>query len=123
MLPTAVTPALQEHLRRVQTIHEADLAKGRGRVALPYALARKYPNADREWGWQYVFPATGSYQDSQTGEWRRYYLHETTVQKAMKKALGLTGIPKLVHCHTFRHNADPRIMPTRVPWSRALARD
>lgn len=123
MLPTSVTPTLQEHLRRVKTIHEADLAKGRGRVALPYALARKYPNADREWGWPYVFPATGSYQDAQTGEWRRYHLHETTVQKAMKKALGLTGISKLVHCHTFRHNADSGIMPTWVPSSCALARE
>jgi integrase len=85
-------------------LHEADLGSGRGRVYLPFALSRKYPDANREWGWQYVFPATGHYQDSETGEWRRHHLHETCVQKALRKAVRLTLISKPVHCHTFRHS-------------------
>jgi len=71
MLPGSVVPTLQEHLRRVKAIHQQDLAQGRGWVALPSALARKYPNATRKWGWQYVFPATSHYRDAESGEWRR----------------------------------------------------
>lgn len=104
MLPGSSVSALQEHLRRVKAIHQQDLVQGRGRVALPFALARKYPNANREWSWQYVFPATSHYQDSENGEWRRHHLHETGVQKALRKAVQLTGITKPVHCHTFRHS-------------------
>ena len=104
MLPGSVVPALQEHLRRVKATHQHDLAQGRGRVALPFALARKYPNANQEWGWQYVFPATGHYQDAESGEWRRHHLHESGVQKAQRKAVRLTAITKPVHCHSFRHS-------------------
>lgn len=85
MLLTSVVSVLQEHLRRVKAIHQQDLAQRRGRVALPFALARKYPHANQEWGWQYVFPATGHYQDAENGEWRRHHLHETCVQKAVRK--------------------------------------
>ena len=112
MLPGSVVPALQEHLRRVKATHQHDLAQGRGRVALPFALARKYPNANQEWGWQYVFPATGHYQDAESGEWRRHHLHESGVQKALRKAVRLTAITKPVHCHSFRHYAEIRIMPS-----------
>lgn len=104
VLPVATKPALREHLQRVKLLHEADLARGRGGVCLPFALSRKYPNANREWGWQYVFPATGHYRDMETGEWRRHHLHETCVQRALKRAVRLTLISKPVHCHTFRHS-------------------
>lgn len=104
LLPAAVKPVLQEHLQRVKLLHEADLAKGHGGVYLPFALSRKYPNANREWGWQYVFPATGHYREMETGEWRRHHLHETCVQKALRKAVRLTSVSKPVHCHIFRHS-------------------
>lgn len=104
VLPAAIQPPLREHLKRVKILHEADLCRGRGRVYLPFALSRKYPDANQEWGWQYVFPAAGHYQDTETGEWRRHHLHETCVQKALRKAVRLTLISKPVHCHTFRHS-------------------
>ena len=84
--------------------HEADLAEGHGRVALPGALARKYPGASREWGWQWVFPATRRYRDPRDGRERRHHLHETAVQRAVKTALRAAGVDKPASCHTFRHS-------------------
>lgn len=81
MLPAALRVPLVEHLRRMKAQHEQDLASGRGAVALPGALAAKYPNAPREWGWQWVFPATRVYVDRATGEKRRHHLHESVVQR------------------------------------------
>ena len=86
MLPTALYEPLQEHRRLVRKQHEADLQAGRGRVPLPYALARKYPNADREWGWQWVFPATTHYLHRKTGIRHRHHLHESVIQKAVREA-------------------------------------
>ncbi|MBT5452054.1 MAG: tyrosine-type recombinase/integrase [Gemmatimonadetes bacterium] len=103
MLPASLKNGLQQ-LTQTKAIHEADLSKGCGRVALPYALARKYPNVNREWGWQYVFPATRQYRDRETGERRRHHLHESCVQKALRAAVGKTRVTKPVHCHTFRHS-------------------
>ena len=60
--------------------------------------------ANQEWGWQYVFPATGHYQEAESGEWRRHHLHESAVQKALRKAVQLSNITKPAHCHTFRHS-------------------
>lgn len=77
MLPTAVVPRLSVHLERVRTLHAADVAAGLGRVALPDAVARKYSQADREWGWQWVFPASTLSADPRTGERRRHHLHES----------------------------------------------
>lgn len=104
VLPVTVAPALREHLHRRCLQHQADLRVGRGATVLPYALARKYPSASREWGWQFVFAASGHYQDKESGEWRRHHLHETTVQKAVRRAATLCGMTKSVHCHTFRHS-------------------
>jgi len=75
MLPQAVIPPLQEHLRAVQAIHQQDLADGYGRVVLPYALARKYPNANREWAWQFVFPQEHRWVNAKTGEQGRHHVH------------------------------------------------
>ena len=104
MLPEAVVTPLQEHLRHVKTVHDKDLAQGYGSVYLPFALERKYPNANREWVWQYVFPASKLSQDPRTGAVRRHHLHESGLQKAVRKAAQRAGIDKRISCHTFRHS-------------------
>ena len=104
MLPEPVKPSLSEHLAHVKIIHENDLAKGCGKVYLPYALERKYPNADREWGWQYVFPGKSLSEDPRSGKIRRHHIHETALQKAVKKGVKRTGIVKKISPHVFRHS-------------------
>jgi len=99
-----VTAALRTHLAGVKRQHEADLRHGLGRVALPHALDRKYPNAGKEWGWQWVFPATSHYRDRMTGERRRHHLHESVLQRAFKEARLRAGIAKPASCHTLRHS-------------------
>jgi integron integrase len=103
-LPHAAIDELRRHLRAVRRQFEADVAEGAGSVALPGALARKYPSAPREWGWQWVFPATRRYADRQTGEERRHHFHETAVQRAMRTAVLRAGIAKRATCHTLRHS-------------------
>jgi integron integrase len=103
MLPSAIVSRLTAHLERVRTLHTADLAAGFGRVALPDALARKYPQADREWGWQWVFPASTISADPRTGERRRHHLHESVPQRAIREARRRIGIAKPVGPHTLRH--------------------
>ena len=104
MLPDVLIQPLREHLQHTKHIHEDDLAKGYGSVYLPFALERKYPNANREWIWQYVFPASKLSQDPRTGAVHRHHLHESGLQKAVRKAARLAGINKRVSCHTFRHS-------------------
>jgi integron integrase len=118
MMPATLKGPLAEHLKRVQSQHDADVRAGRGTVALPGALRLKYPNAPTEWGWQWVFPATRFYVDSETGERRRHHLHESVLQRAVKEAVRAAGIARPATCHTLRHHADCRIMPmTRGPSS------
>jgi integron integrase len=104
MLPAVVKTDLARHLDLVKKQHETDLAHGAGWVELPWALARKYPNAGREWPWQWVFPATRFYVDRATGQRRRHHLHESVLQRAVKEAVRRAGIPKRATCHTFRHS-------------------
>lgn len=104
MLPRATFAPLRDHLVEVKRVHDEDLAAGHGSVALPGGLERKYPSACREWGWQWVFPATRHYMDSRTGETRRHHLHETVIQRAVKRALLRAGLTKRASCHTFRHS-------------------
>ena len=104
MLPDSLKEPLQRHLERVKAIHEQDLKEGFGEVYLPFALERKYSNANTEWGWQYVFPASKRSKDPRTGKERRHHIAETVLQKAVKGALRLTGITKNASCHTFRHS-------------------
>lgn len=96
MLPEALHQPLQDHLRLVREQHEADLALGLGRAPLPYALVRKYPQADREWAWQQVFPASSCYLDRRTGLQHRDHLHESVVQKAIREAALAAGLAKCV---------------------------
>jgi integron integrase len=104
VLPDSLKPSLIEHLERVKMVHQNDVAKGYGRVYLPYALERKYPNASLEWGWQYVFPAKGLSKDPRTGEVRRHHIHENSLQKAVQTAVRLVGLTKPVNVHSFRHS-------------------
>jgi integron integrase len=104
LLPAAVCFVLQRHLARVRTQHERDLRAGAGWAELPDALARKYPNAGREWTWQWVFPATRTYTDRVTGQRRRHHLHETVIQRAVHQAVREAGLTKPASCHTFRHS-------------------
>ena len=104
MLPTAVRERLHAHLSEVKRQHERDLANGVGRVVLPFALERKYPQASTEWAWQFVFPAARICRDPQWGLPSRYHLHETVVQKAVNKAVRQAGLTKHASPHSFRHS-------------------
>ena len=104
MLPASLIEPLQRHLRHVKLLHEDDLAEGFGEVYLPYALAQKYPNAAREWLWQYVFPAANRSIDPRSGVERRHHMDESNLQKAVTAAARRSGIPKRISCHTFRHS-------------------
>jgi integron integrase len=104
MLPAAVKEPLAKHLDVIKRLHQRDLERGLGRVALPNALELKYPNAGKEWGWQWVFPATSHFTDQVTGERRRHHLHESVLQKAVKEAVRESGVSKPASPHTFRHS-------------------
>lgn len=109
-LPSAMREPLQQHLREVARIHQDDLSRGLGRVELPDALCRKYPNADKEWGWQWVFPASSHYTDRLTGMKRRHHLHESVLQRAFKDARIKAHIAKPAGCHALRHSFATHLM-------------
>ncbi|MBM3143967.1 MAG: integron integrase [Chloroflexi bacterium] len=104
VLPDSIVATLQTHLVDVKAIHQKDLREGFGKVSLPYALARKYPNAPAEWAWQYVFPASQRSKDPLTGTIKRHHLDESVLQKAVRQAAKIAGISKPVSPHTFRHS-------------------
>ncbi|MBV5260011.1 integron integrase [Synechococcus moorigangaii CMS01] len=103
-LPNTMQVALKGHLEAVRRVHQQDLDWGYGSVYLPYALAKKYPNADRSWIWQYIFPSYALSQDPRSGVTRRHHLSESSIQKALKKAVQRSEVSKRVSCHTFRHS-------------------
>ena len=103
-LAEALVPVLREHLEKVRLRHQEDLGMGFGAVYLPGALERKYPNAARDWRWQYVFPARDLSKDPRTGVMRRHHLDEATIHRAIKTAVARVGIQKSVSSHTFRHS-------------------
>lgn len=103
ILPASLIEPLQDHLRVVKRLHTEELAHGNGTVYLPFALERKYPNASREWIWQYVFPADRLSADPRTGIVRRHHRDERSLQKAVKAAVSRAGVDKHASCHTFRH--------------------
>jgi integron integrase len=104
MMPARIEADLAGHLEAVRAQHRLDLQSGAGWVELPHALAMKYPNAGREWPWQWVIPATRHYRDRKTGETRRHHLHETVLQRAFHVAVREAGIEKHATPHTLRHS-------------------
>jgi integron integrase len=104
MLPQSMKESLREHLVEVKQTHEKDLQQGFGLVSLPFALEKKYPQANREWAWQYIFPAPKRSNDPRSQVERRHHLDPSGLQKAVKAALRQTTIAKHGSCHTFRHS-------------------
>lgn len=104
VLPASLRGRLRSHLEAVRAQHERDVVAGLGSVAMPGALAVKYPQASREWAWQWVFPATRHYLDAATGERRRHHLHESVVQRAVREAARRARIPRAATCHSLRHS-------------------
>lgn len=103
-MPESLLPTLKKQISFVEQLHKKDLKAGLGAVFLPDALARKYPNADKELRWQYLFPASRIAQDPRTGMPRRHHIHQTVIQKSIKRAASQAGILKRVTSHTLRHS-------------------
>ncbi len=104
ILPESIKHQLQKHLEKVKTLHDKDIASGYGEVYLPDALERKYPNAGKEWFWQYVFPSSKLSINPVSGKIRRWHISEKTVQNIMRKAAQKACIPKHATVHTLRHS-------------------
>lgn len=104
MLPVELAAPLQRHLARVQAQHDEDLEDGYGTVFLPFALDRKFPNAEREWAWQYVFPSSRLAMDPRTGKKQRHHMAEGILQSAVKLAVRKSGLTKPASCHSLRHS-------------------
>jgi integrase len=103
-LPKRLAGPLRRRLESTRRVHEEDLAAGYGNVYLPYGLARKFPSAGRELGWQYLFPAVRVTRDPRGETWRRHHVDESVVQRAVKRAVRNAGILKPASCHTLRHS-------------------
>jgi len=104
MLPVTLVVTLQAHLQKVKALHDGDLAQGFGEVYLPFALDRKYPNAAREWSWQYVFPSAKLSVDPRSGKTRRHHIQEQAIQRAVKQVVRDAGLTKAATPHTLRHS-------------------
>jgi len=103
-IPKAVTHTLEEHIHEVKNLHDNDLKDGYGSVYIPDSLSRKYPNAQKEFGWQYVFPSIKISKDPRSNAIRRHHIHERGLQKSIKNASMKAGITKKVSSHSLRHS-------------------
>ena len=104
MLPLNLSEPLRRHLSRVKAQHEQDLEDGFGSVHLPFAFARKCPNAAREWAWQYVFPSSRLSIDPRSDQKQRHHVAEGILQSGLKRAVDAAGIVKRANCHSLRHS-------------------
>ena len=104
MIPDKIKKELAKHVASLKEVHDQDLTIGYGEVSLPDALEKKYPGAAREWGWQWMFPAEKLSVDPRTGKVRRWHIHPTAIQRAVKEAVGEAKLPKMASCHTLRHS-------------------
>jgi integron integrase len=123
MLPASLKAPLREHLKRVKMVHEKDLSDGWGQVSLPHALDRRYPNASREWRWQWIFAQENRWRNAKIGEEGRHHIDESLVQKAVRRAVIGAGLTKRATCHTFRRSfathlleASTTFAPFRNSW-------
>jgi len=104
ILPDKIKESLREHLQRMKKLHDQDLAKGYGITTLPDALAKKYPNANKEWTWQWVFPSKSLVVHSVSGMVLRHHVQPSTLQRIVKEAIRKSEISKPASCHTLRHS-------------------
>ncbi len=114
LFPESLHPLLKLQIKGVEKLHQQDLVDGFGEVYLPHALARKYPNAAKSFGWQYVFPSKKRSKDPRSGKTRRHHVLESGLQKAVKAAVNKAGLTKPVGCHTFRHSFATHLLENGV---------